>query len=71
MPAAILLLAEGMNESAVRTVLESHEGVATVVLDELQSTDEFQDFVDKKLVSDFTTALYHAAWATLPQIELE
>ena len=71
MPAVLLVLAEGMNELAVRTVLESHEGVAAVVLDELQSTGESQDYADKMLVSDFTTALYHAAWATLPQVELE
>ena len=71
MPAAILVLAEGMNESAVRTVIESYEGISAVVLDELQSTDEIQDLVGKKLVSDFTTALYHAAWATLPQLEFE
>lgn len=70
-PSAILVLAEGMNELAVRTAIESHEGVTAIVLDELQSAGEFQDLVGKRLVSDFTTALYHVAWATLPQAELE
>ena len=68
-PAAILVLAEGMNELAIRTVLESYEGVAVVVLDELQSIDGIKDWTSKRSTSDFTTALYHAAWAAMPKVE--
>ena len=68
-PAAILVLAEGMNESVIGTVLESYEGAAVVVLDELQSIDGIQDWTSKRSVSDFTTALYHAAWAAMPNVE--
>lgn len=67
-PAAILVLADGMSEAAIRTVFESHAGVTAIVFDELQSIDGFQDLVGKQLASDFTTALYYAAWATMPQV---
>ena len=68
-PAAILVLAEGMNELAIRTVLESYEEAAVVVLDELQSIDWIQDFTSKRAISDLTTALYDAAWATMLKVE--
>lgn len=67
-PAAILVLAEGMSEATIRTLLESHEGVTAIVLDELQSTDGLQDLVGKQSASDFATALYYAAWATMPKV---
>jgi hypothetical protein len=64
-PSAILVLADGLGHEAVRTILASQDGVPAVLLDERQSIGDLGVLAVESIVGDFTTALYHVAWATM------
>ncbi|WP_165802937.1 MULTISPECIES: carbohydrate kinase family protein [Rhodobacterales] len=64
-PSAILIIADGLSQEAVQTILASHKNIPVVLLDEVQAGEGLSNLHVECTVSDFTTALYHAAWATM------
>ena len=62
-PAAILILTDGMTDELLQFALEVHRGSPVVVLDEDQARCRVHDKDIRDVVYDFTTALYHVAWA--------
>ena len=64
-PAAVLLLSEGMRDADVNLLLRSYVNIPVIVLDEFRPNSNLKDASGVLQVNDFTSAIYHAAWATL------
>jgi|TARA_R110002110_G_scaffold358074_4_gene567400 hypothetical protein len=64
-PSAILIIADGLSPEAVQTIVASNKDIPVVLLDEVQAAEGLENLHIECTASDFTTALYHAAWATM------
>ncbi|MEP2322493.1 MAG: hypothetical protein ABJI18_17230, partial [Lentilitoribacter sp.] len=64
-PSAILIIGDGLSPEAVQTIVASNKDIPVVLLDEVQAGEGLENLHIECTASDFTTALYHAAWATM------
>ncbi|MEM5471943.1 hypothetical protein WNZ14_09430 [Hoeflea sp. AS60] len=64
-PSAMLILADGMGEEMVKSVLERQRGLPVVILDETRDHHCIGLGGNVTVTADFATALYHACWAAM------
>ena len=64
-PAAILVLAEGLESERIQSITSSVSGTPVVLFDQRLAIGKLASPIAVVPVRDFTTALYHAAWATM------
>lgn len=64
-PAAILLLAEGLESERIQRIASAESSTPIVLFDQRLAIGKLDNPIKVEPIRDFTTALYHAAWATV------
>lgn len=64
-PAAILVLAEGLESERIQSITSAESGTPIVLFDQRLTIGKLDIPIKVEPIRDFTTALYHAAWATM------